>query len=69
MHFEAKKVIVVDGSASSGRQAAVNVANSVTYLPSDEINWLTGAILIIDGGIIAGRNTSANTPSGDIQCL
>jgi len=32
-----------------------DIANAVTYLLSDQASWITGAILNVDGGIMAGR--------------
>lgn len=35
---------------------AQDIANSITYLLSDNSAWVTGTILDIDGGVMAGRN-------------
>lgn len=34
---------------------ATDVANLITFLASNEASWMTGAVIAVDGGVMAGR--------------
>ena len=35
---------------------ASEIANSISFLLSDQSSWTTGAVIDVDGGVRAGRN-------------
>jgi NAD(P)-dependent dehydrogenase (short-subunit alcohol dehydrogenase family) len=46
-----------DGFHPLGRVGtAQDIASSIVFLLSPEASWITGTILNVDGGVMAGRN-------------
>lgn len=45
------------GLHALGRVGTVqDIASAITYLLSDDASWVTGTVLNVDGGVMAGRN-------------
>ncbi len=53
----AEALVGFNGFHPIGRNGtAAEIANSITFLLSDQSSWTTGAVIDIDGGVRAGRN-------------
>ena len=55
---EAKEALVgFNGFHPIGRNGqAEDISKTIQFLLSDESSWITGSILDVDGGVMAGRN-------------
>ncbi|MBT6628146.1 MAG: SDR family oxidoreductase, partial [Gemmatimonadetes bacterium] len=45
----------VDAVPAKRLGEAIDIANSVLFLASDEASFITGTTLVVDGGLLAGR--------------
>jgi len=46
-----------------------DVANAVLFLASEEAAWITGTVLRVDGGLLAGNGVSARGPGRDSRAV
>jgi NAD(P)-dependent dehydrogenase (short-subunit alcohol dehydrogenase family) len=41
-----------------------DIAAAATFLASDEASWVTGTVLVVDGGLLAGNAVMADEIGG-----